>query len=545
MYHKLTIMIRILLLITCFHLSTVVFSQWSNDPANPLIVYADIFQQTKPTILSDGESGFYVFWIDGRSGIEQVYGQHLDADGIAQWETGGRQFSASSNPVTIVQAELLNDNSVMVVWTGYSDSILANILGADGLFSLPEDVVVAGPAAGIWGSNGSAITTKSYGDGCYISYVLTGYGYDDLYLSKVTSTGDLTFGYNGVLVRDCGVGSAGNLHLLSDGAGGGFISWEYYGAWLQHFDATGALTLGSPTQVTTCTGGIGGTYAGHPYYGIHSDGAGGFMSAWTSFGRDVYAAKINSTGNLAWPDSCRPIFTDPYIQEGIAFSGDGEYHYVSWQDSNPDAPGIYMQKFDASGNSIWATPLMVEDTSLYIPVIKSVITFDGEIAVFYNAGGAFFAQKVRPDGSTLWPQPIEVLSSFYEPFYTEFELIPTTDNNVIGVGRTFDAQDIVAFNLNFISGDTLVEDTTTTFLLSLETAQIHVTPNPVQSTMYISINNPSLYDLHIFNLQGQESLYINRLQSNTVDVSFLLSGMYTVVVRDSAGNTQTGKIVKL
>lgn len=537
-------MLRIITLLACFHITVATFGQWSNDPENPLMICNDPFLQSKPVVLGDGETGYYVFWIDNRSGIAQVFGQHLDTNGTPMWEGNGRQLTALTQSATNMQAAMLDDHSIMVAWTGYNDSVEANVLGADGYFFFPDDILVAGPEDYIWGSNGSSLTMQSYGTGCYISYVLTGYGYDDLYLSKVEMDGSLTWGYNGILVWDCGLGSAGNLHLLPDGAGGGYISWEYYGAHLQHFNADGTLNLASPTLITSCTDGIGGTYAGHPYYDIHLDADGALMSAWTSASRDVYAAKSDAAGTFAWPDSCRVIFSDPAIQEGIAFSGSGNDHYISWQDYNPDATGIYMQKFDENGNTLWDEPLYVDDAPLYIPVIKSVITSGGDVVVCYVAGGAFYAQKVRPDGTTEWPEPIQVLSSTYAPFYTEFTLIPTADDNVIGAARTFSYEEIVAFNLNYFSGDTLTEDTTTTTVYSFDQLQLEVYPNPARDQITLSLNDALPYALQIVNLQGQLVMFMEMNGVQSTDISQLSPGVYILQAFDASGNSQSTYLVK-
>lgn len=537
-------MIRHLTLFIYLHLSVAAFAQWSDDPTSPLFICNDPMTQSKPVMLSDGSTGFYVFWIDNRSGIAQVFGQHLDADGMPLWELNGRQLSFLSNAATIVDAALIDADNVMVVWAGYSDSIEANILDAEGNFSLAENIVIAGPTAGIWGSNGSTLKIMSYESGYYISYVLTGFGYDDLYLSNVAADGTLLWGYNGIMVWDCGLGSAGNLHLLPDATGGGYLSWEYYGAHLQHFNADGTLNLAEPTLITSCTDGIGGTYAGHPYYGIHLDADGALMSAWTSTSRDVYAAKTTAAGTLAWPDSCRAIYTDAAVQEGIAFSGAGNNHYVSWRDSNPDSPGIYMQKFDENGNTLWDAPLLIDDAPLYIPVIKSVITTEEEVAVCYVANGAFYAQKVRPDGTTVWPDPIEVLSSTYAPFYTEFTLIPTADNNVVGALRTFYYEEIVAFNLNFISGDTLTEDTTTVAVHNFDKLPLAIYPNPAHDHITISVNDAYPYAWQIFNSQGQLILFQTSAYTPSIHISQLQPGVYTVRVSDTFGNTRSTYLVK-
>jgi hypothetical protein len=43
-------------------------AQWSNDPANPLLLSTAPDNQSKPVIISDNNEGNFVFWLDKRSG---------------------------------------------------------------------------------------------------------------------------------------------------------------------------------------------------------------------------------------------------------------------------------------------------------------------------------------------------------------------------------------------------------------------------------------------------------------------------------------------
>lgn len=82
----------ILVIISIFFTSTTLFAQWSNDPENPLIICADPAAQSEPELVFDGEESYYVFWLDVRSGIAEIYGQRLDMEGQPLWEENGICF---------------------------------------------------------------------------------------------------------------------------------------------------------------------------------------------------------------------------------------------------------------------------------------------------------------------------------------------------------------------------------------------------------------------------------------------------------------------
>lgn len=82
----------ILVIISIFFTATSLFAQWSNDPENPLIICADPAAQSEPELVFDGEESYYVFWLDVRSGIAEIYGQRLDMEGQPLWEENGICF---------------------------------------------------------------------------------------------------------------------------------------------------------------------------------------------------------------------------------------------------------------------------------------------------------------------------------------------------------------------------------------------------------------------------------------------------------------------
>lgn len=534
---------KLQILFFAFFISTLpLLAQWQNDPSGPLAICAEAGDQKAPYFIGDGTDGYYIFWIDWRDGHGAVYGQHLDKDGNALWDVSGKTIiDYSDHDASMVKAILNNEGNIILSWQhylsgSYPDTLYAQKLNSDGESLWAKPVAVAGNDISTGGAYWGPIefTILENGGGCYFAVQLLGV-WNYLVRNKIEADGTLTWGYNGKVFD--GILPAGNLKLLSDGAGGAFISWDYFHSYVQRFNADGDLLWGTPTEMTTCTGGYGGTYAGFPYFLLSPDGSGGLTAAWSSLGRDIYATRINNDGNFEWVEPCSEIYGDGYTQEEIAFSKSGDSYYVSWVDSRPDSVGIYMQKFNNAGEVQWPEELYIEDTSIYVPVIKSVTTSEGDVAIFYQAAGQFYAQKVHPDGSTEWTQPIEILSYDYEPFYQNYQLLPAEDGNVIGVAETISGVgevNIYAFNLNFISGDTITEDTTVVALEDISSfkEQYILSPNPASEFIQIQMLNENSVDQIL--IMNETGVIIKTLAfTENVDVSDLAAGLYFMQINET------------
>jgi len=73
-------------------LTSTLSAQFSGDPVNPFYVCNATSTQSNVTALSDGNGGYYTFWLDKRlnGSDNSVYGQHLDATGHELWTTNGK-----------------------------------------------------------------------------------------------------------------------------------------------------------------------------------------------------------------------------------------------------------------------------------------------------------------------------------------------------------------------------------------------------------------------------------------------------------------------
>jgi hypothetical protein len=521
-------------------------AQWSNDPANPLLLSTAPDNQSKPVIISDNNEGNFVFWLDKRSGITNVYGQHVDKMGNQLWESNGRLIVESPIDIWDLNAVTNNEGNILLAWYRQGDTLFIQKYDSDAtpLWAAPTNV--AGDDATFtntfWGPVGP-IAMLVNGDGCFLAYNLTGWGYDNLLYNKVEGDGSLPWGYNGIQHVDMSPAGIGKIKLFSDGAGGAFLQSFRGLFYFSRFDSNGNVLWGE-IAMNDCTSGTGGTYASHTYYEMQPDDDNGWIAAWTSASDDVFATRIDEDGAFVWTPECQPILENPNQQEDIAFTKSGDGYYATWRDSRIDAPGIYMQKINDEGITQWDEPIYVEDTSLYIPVMKSIATSEGDIVVFYQTSWYFAAQKVYADGTTAWPQPLKILEGTYQPFYEDYQLFATADNNVIGVAQYTSGleSNIVMFNLNWISGDTITVDPVA--ITSIEKNNIQVYPNPVNDILNIQSEQP-VFEIVILDMHGAVVYRENTsgIFQKQLDLQALPKGVY-VVKLTSASGTEIQELVK-
>ena len=125
--------------------------------------------QVYPQIISDGSGGAFVVWVDERDGND-VYAQHVDANGIAQWATDGVLINAGQYP------QIISDGSggAIITWQGDGgggSGIGAQSMAPDGSFNWGTDGVLVSTSSGnprtVSDGSGGAIIVWGIGSGSY------------------------------------------------------------------------------------------------------------------------------------------------------------------------------------------------------------------------------------------------------------------------------------------------------------------------------------------------------------------------------------------
>ena len=181
---------------------------------------------------------------------------------------------------------------------------------------------------------------------------------DNIYAQRIDSDGNMLWGSNGALI--CNATGLQNFQkLVCDGAGGAIITWidqrnpSAYGVYAQKINATGDVQWiidGVPITIS-------GTSSSF-YPEICSDGAGGAIISWEDMGStfDIYAQRINSTGDVQWTANGEPISvtTGSEMSQKICSDGMGGA-IITWQDSRSGIFDIYTQMINSTGSVHYPT----------------------------------------------------------------------------------------------------------------------------------------------------------------------------------------------
>jgi hypothetical protein len=337
--------------------------------ADGIPVAIDTNWQSLPRIVGDGYGGAVITWVDERNGSDDIYAQHVDADGDTIWAASGIPICAVDYSQEQEQIAHAGGGDVIIVWK-------------DGR---------------------------------------TGTDYD-LYAQKVDYYGDTLWAADGVPVCTTAQWQMAP-QIIPDGDGGAIIVWHDYRSeiqweiYAQRVDGDGNA-LWTTDGVPICTIAAGGGY----YPRIVSDGAGGAIIAWEDWRNggegDIYAQRVDADGDTLWPANGVPVCTAAQDQSDPNLVSDGAGGaIIAWTDQRRGAPDvdIYAQRIDASGQMQWAldgVPVCVAENDRHSPQMVSdgaegaIIAWNDERNLPQGAESEWdiYAQQVNFNG-TLGPVP--------------------------------------------------------------------------------------------------------------------------------------------
>ncbi|MBI4947584.1 MAG: T9SS type A sorting domain-containing protein [Bacteroidetes bacterium] len=145
-----------------------------------------------------------------------------------------------------------------------------------------------------------------------------------------------------------------------------------------------------------------------------SDTKGGAIIVWTdervdTVRPDIYAQRINSAGYSKWATNGTPICTDTSKQASVAMTEDGSGGaIIVWQDyRNGYVQDIYAQKIDSSGNVLWTSNGVTVCSKAAIQKNPKVMS-DGAGGAFVvwedsiNGNSDIYAQRISSTGTMMW-----------------------------------------------------------------------------------------------------------------------------------------------
>lgn len=337
---------------------------------NPIVSYLDLFglggeklgtrDGQNPKICDDDENGAIICWIDSK-----IYAQRINSSGDVQWIESGIAISPSSGTMPDICKD--GFGGAIITWHAgtYPDhNIYAQKVNSTGHLQWDLNAVSICSAIGSQatpqictdGNGGAIIVWRDYRTGSDPSHELC-----DIYVQRVNSTGYVQWTTNGILISDTNsyMNSGGKYpRIMSDKEGGAIISWDDNGnIYAQKINSTGDI------QWTSNGFGVCEAEGVQEYPTMCSDESGGAYFAWVDqrppydLEENVYAQRVDSTGHLQWDINGTVIISKENWQQDVKICEDGLGNaVVTWRDTafSVGVPTlIYAQKLDNDGNFLW------------------------------------------------------------------------------------------------------------------------------------------------------------------------------------------------
>ncbi len=432
-------------------------AQWIYDPENPQLVSDAINVQNNVRQVADGNGGTFVYWMDGRMDYynPDIYGQHYDANGTEQWESGGR--SIFNNYGTVKSFDVFRSNSdgemIMGVHTGTTsiapDSLRFQKLNDEGEKLWSEDLLVA-KSDGCTGNYFLGLENFQFfrnENGDYTVNLVPTYcgGSDGCRLTHFTSEGILTGTQDGEPEgNQYYIGSRG-IDKTYDGSNDTYLYYTGGNGAGAHAFVMRVTEAGdsafAPVDVLDGTNGINYQYAAMS----DEDGiAVCFQSSGENGNVDLFMRKLNGNGTWAWGGDIMDVCVADGNQGSFHWVQDDTYYYIVWADGRPGVVGnaaIYAQKIEkATGEMQWQQDgIEVFDQNTYIPYPKCILNESGQLVVTNESNGenGFNAQVLNQDGTLEWPNTPSLATLSFSPFYADYSILKSNENIIVAWSRTF------------------------------------------------------------------------------------------------------------
>jgi hypothetical protein len=361
--------------------------------------------QSRHQIISDGAGGAIITWQDARGTHADIYAQRIDLLGQVQWTTDGIAISTEVFLQWIPQLVSDGAGGAIITWqdrrSGYKHDIYAQRVNANGgaLWALNGAEVCES------GSNKAfpEITTDGAGGAIITWHMGGGLG---IYAQRMDANGNALWAAIGVLVCDA-AGDQWYPRLASDGVGGAFVIWEdgrngNKDIYAQRVNASGD-TLWVTDGIEVCT-----QTADQESHQLIADGAGGAIITWHDLRApvdwNIYAQKIDANGDTLWTKDGVAICTAADYQQFPQLVSDGAGGaIIVWHDRRGGVQDIYAQRVDLDGNLLWGTDGVAICTTLHAQQ-------DPEITSSSNGGAIITWEDGRGGGETdIYAQEINSL----------------------------------------------------------------------------------------------------------------------------------------
>jgi hypothetical protein len=308
-------------------------------------------------ILSDGAGGAFIAWDDTRNVGTDIYCQHIDTSGYALWTVNGVAVCTDSSFQAMRRLMPDDLGGVIIAWAdGRNDSrTYAQRLDGDGNC--------------MWTENGIEIAPDGDSDLCLTNEGTVILAWrdrrndgGDIYAQKIDVSGNLLWAAGGipVCVEDryqikpqvIPEGPGGAIIVWADATSGGLGLLYENDIFAQRVNSSGELQW-PPAGAPVCT-----ADQQQKAFKIASNDSGGVLVAWYDerFLRDLFAQRIDGDGNARWIINGVPLCTacDPDVFSQIVPDGSGGM-FISWTDTRNGLGNIDLcaQRVSADGLLMW------------------------------------------------------------------------------------------------------------------------------------------------------------------------------------------------
>ena len=309
-------------------------------------------------MVPDGAGGSIIVWQDFRAGNWDIYAQRIDAWGRALWAANGVSVCTSAGAQQYPQIVSDGQDGAIVLYVdrpGVLDHIYVTRLNGNGASAWASAVQVCTVADSLlsvhMASDGAGGALIAWQD---IRVDTLGI---DIYAQRVPSGGTVAWGANGVAVCNADEAQV-DPRLVSDGSGGAIIVWADWrfglnaDIYAQRVNAGGLVQW--PVNGLSVCAAVGNQGAAR----LDTDGVNGAIITWidsrTPGADDVYAQRVSREGAPLWSVNGVAVCTAPNAQADPRIVPDGAGGaIIAWADARAVSWDVYAQKIDASGAAKW------------------------------------------------------------------------------------------------------------------------------------------------------------------------------------------------
>ena len=262
--------------------------------------------------------------------------------------------------------------------------------------------------------------------------------YPDIYAQRFNRFGQPVWEGNGV-----GICVYNNIQqyprIAPDGSGGAYIAWadnrlaSGRDIYAQHVDADGNVQWG-PSGIAVCVQ-TGWQNEAH----VVTDGAGGAIISWRDSripanGGDIYAQRLNAAGTAQWTANGVVVCATVGNQVEHDMTADGAGGAIlAWEDQRVFSD-VYAQRINSSGNPVWTANGVVVSEPGYMAKVK--VVSDGKLGAIIawednRAYRDIYTQRIRADGTPAWTVDGVPFCSSADAYQIEMNLVADGDGGAI------------------------------------------------------------------------------------------------------------------